>query len=142
MSRTDADLRTYCSYWREMEYSTERTSSHVLARGCYNGHPFLVINSHGYIPCGYVNAAGTALEGKEWDEIDIDCHGGITFADKFAPVTCEDGWWIGWDYAHLNDYDPTLPYTDDGQKYDTADVVRECVSVIDQIWGGTDHDAL
>jgi hypothetical protein len=34
--------------------------------------------------------------GKDYDEIDVDAHGGITYAD-------EDGW-IGFDTAHAFDY--------------------------------------
>ena len=133
MQMTDDELRACCTYWRDMEYSDSGQSC-VLARGCYDGFHFLVTNSHGYIPCGYVNVALSALNGKEWCDIkDIDCHGGLTFSGKYAPVTCEDGWWIGWDYAHWGDFSPMISCASEGERYDTADVVRECVTVIRQV---------
>jgi hypothetical protein len=70
--------------------------------------------------CGYVGVAPThPLHGKEYDDLDIAVHGGLTFA-----AGCQDGppaqtvchvpdagepehlWWFGFDCAHCDDYSP------------------------------------
>lgn len=54
--------------------------------------------------CGYVKIP----QDHSWwknnfyhHEVDIDCHGGLTYND------CENGHWIGFDCAHSGDYVPT-----------------------------------
>jgi hypothetical protein len=60
--------------------------------------------------CGYVRVPPThPLHGKDDSAVDLDVHGGITFA-AMEPCTEEDGvgWWFGFDCAHLGDayHDP------------------------------------
>ena len=55
--------------------------------------------------CGYVKIPywHPAYE-KNWDELDIKCHGGITYADhSLLGKTHTFGWWIGFDCAHFGD---------------------------------------
>jgi len=55
--------------------------------------------------CGYVRVPPNhAWHGRNYDEIDADVHGGLTFA-QIEPCTHEDGtgYWIGFDCAHLGD---------------------------------------
>jgi hypothetical protein len=138
---TENQLKELCSEWNEMRYATEhpfrRGQASVLANGKYKGLEFLVLNMGGSHPCGYVNIESTKLNGKFYNEIDnIQCHGCLTFSGKNAAIL-KHGWWIGWDYAHLGDFMPY--YTEEEQKrwncvkYTTADVVQECVNVIEQI---------
>lgn len=75
--------------------------------------------------CGYVGMPPThPLHGREYEGIDADVHGGLTFADacdpQHDPVTgrgiChvpEPGepdslWWIGFDCAHSGDLSPGM----------------------------------
>lgn len=45
------------------------------------------------------------LAGKDYDSIDVDCHGGLTYAGKGGDGFLPKGYyWFGWDYAHLGDY--------------------------------------
>lgn len=55
--------------------------------------------------CAYVGVqAGNPLYGKDYNEIDIDCHGGLTFScEGDGEYRMEKYWWLGWDYAHSND---------------------------------------
>lgn len=60
--------------------------------------------------CGYVRVPpGHPLHGKNYDDFDIEVHGGLTFAEE-EPCAHEDGigWWFGFDCAHAGDafYDP------------------------------------
>lgn len=56
--------------------------------------------------CAYI---GIPLEhplaGQDYDDLPIDCHGGLTFSgsgndDVYRP---EGFWWYGWDYGHAGD---------------------------------------
>lgn len=87
------------------------------------GLPCLIVRSSGSGGlCGYVGVARDhPLYGKNYDEVDIDVHGGLTFADRCAPEdkehsichiveTGEDDnvWWFGFDNAHSGDVSPKL----------------------------------
>ena len=55
----------------------------------------------GYL-CGYICIPeNNKYYLKDFDEIDIEVHGGITYSEKK-----EEGNWIGFDCAHINDYTP------------------------------------
>ena len=80
--------------------------------------------------CGYVGVEEThPAFGQGYDDVDVDVHGGLTFADR-----CQEGpiekqpelichipdagesdniWWLGFDCAHANDLMPGYPtYSD------------------------------
>jgi len=73
--------------------------------------------------CGYVGLApGHPLHGYDYDHVDVDVHGGLTFAgacDEDAPEghgICHvpapgrpaDVWWLGFDCGHLFDVSPAF----------------------------------
>ena len=94
----------------------------VLAEGVHAGHEWTVVhNGMGY-RCGYVKVdPGHPWHGKGWGDVDVEVHGGVTFAE--ADMQCEkdgpdNGWWIGFDCAHSCDArDPELAATTDEGKY-------------------------
>ena len=135
-SKKEIVMKKHCTYFSEMEYSEEDNSSEVLARGCYKNLDFLVLNIAHNHPCGYVDVRNTKLNGLHYDDVAVSCHGGLTYSNAFTPLTCEKGWWIGWDYAHLRDYDPrfTAYMRRECRKYTTEDVVSECIEVINKVW--------
>lgn len=70
--------------------------------------------------CGYVGVpeSNTLFE-KDYDTVDVDVHGGLTFSDRCRPVDeastgiCHTGevankivWWLGFDCAHAGDLMP------------------------------------
>ena len=79
---TEKQLKELCYEWKEMSYAPQE--SYILARGRYNGFDFIALNIRGIHPCGYVNVALTKLKGKFYNEIKIDCHGGLTFSGRNA----------------------------------------------------------
>lgn len=123
----------------EMEYGGR---SKVLALGIYKGFQYVVRNTRGSHPCGYVNISGYESvlrnENNNLTEYEterygwIDCHGGVTFADT-AIWPFAGGYWVGWDYAHLGDRCQYSSFVTDGMMYGTGCVVYECKHVIDQI---------
>lgn len=109
-----------------------------LHRAIYKGFEFMVM-SYGYHPCAYVKIpVGHQLYGKDYNDIDIDCHGGLTFASSLLPDMDSDksNYWIGWDYAHCYDYAgcmETMGETPNVKRWTTEEIIEECESVINQI---------
>lgn len=76
----------------------------VVADWYKDGLRFLVMAHHGF--CAYLGVPiDHPLAGFGYDDIPLDCHGGLTFAeagdDKYRPKFF---YWYGWDYAHYGDY--------------------------------------
>lgn len=72
------------------------------------------------------------LFGEDYDTLNIAAHGGLTFSG--IPKFAGDGWWIGWDYAHYDDYTGYDGlFSVDGKKWTTEEIVDECVNVIGQL---------
>lgn len=94
--------------------------------------PCLIVRSWSGALCGYVGVAeGHRLYGKGYssdalDEVEIDVHGGLTFADACAdgvdesrrichvpdPGEPDHVWWFGFDCAHYLDFCPALKADD------------------------------
>jgi hypothetical protein len=56
--------------------------------------------------CGYIFLPlGNPLYGEKWDEIDLDCHGGITWT-----ADSELGYMVGFDCGHSCDLIPTTEH--------------------------------
>lgn len=82
-----------------------------------HGMPALMVRNHVGAWCGYVGLApGHPAHGKGYDEVDVEAHGGLTYAARCAGHICHvprDGesdevWWLGFDTAHSWDYVPSL----------------------------------
>lgn len=75
----------------------------------YNEFPCVVVMQDMGFRCGYVGLKeGNAYYGKHYDDIPVDCHGGLTYSEGFLPVLEDswdnkDLWWIGFDTGHLGD---------------------------------------
>ena len=112
----------------EMEYGPA-IDAITLAHGEYKGHQFKVW-SHGTHPTAYVSVQN----GKALNTNDIDCHGGVTWNHDHLPDTDPEGdiWWIGWDYAHFGDF-LWGRHAKSGKKWTRAEIVNECMHVIDQL---------
>jgi len=79
-------------------------------------------NPHGGMWCGYVGLPpGHAWHGKDYDDIDVSVHGGLTFAERCMdddrpmrervchvpqPGESDDVWWLGFDCHHFMDLAP------------------------------------
>lgn len=82
----------------------------------YKGYPCLALrNTHMLNWCGYVGVPkGHPFYGKHYDEVEVDVHGGLTFAGPCNANIChtpksgktDDVWWLGFDCAHAWDLTP------------------------------------
>ena len=82
-----------------MIYTKAKREPQVLHRGNCNGYDYCIV-SFGSHPCAYI--AAPKLEYFGYDFVQLDVHGGITYA-----CYCPDlnyVWSYGWDYAHAGDY--------------------------------------
>ena len=125
----------------EMVYSIERRCF-VLDKGTYNGFKYVIV-SYGTHPCCYIFIPkGHRLYGKSYEDIDVTCHGGLTFSQDdlcFNPLP-NDEWVIGWDYAHYDDY---MGYYDmeimkkydhsNNKKWTTKELLEDVKKVIGQL---------
>lgn len=54
--------------------------------------------------CAYIGVPKEhPFYGKEYDNLSINCHGGLTFSSEAHDKWPEGFWWFGWDYAHYKD---------------------------------------
>ncbi len=84
---------------------TENRNDDILAVGTHAGFDWIVMHNGMGFRTGYVKVPkGHPWCGKEWDNIDAEVHGGITFTE-----TNEDECWVGFDAGHGFDLpDPDL----------------------------------
>ena len=78
----------------------------VMKQGKARGYRYFIITL-GSHPCSYILfPKGHKWHGEHYDNIPLDCHGGLTYArDTFLDGIDLDGAWVvGWDYAHLGDF--------------------------------------
>ena len=121
-----------------MKYTRTRNQI-VLDKGTIKGFEYFIL-SLGSHPTAYVKIPKDHKYYKlGYDDIPIDCHGGLTFAStdfSFNPMDIKDSWWVGWDYAHSGDwYDSTisLPGDIDRKKWTTEEILKEVKKVINQL---------
>lgn len=109
------------------------------------GLPCMIVrNSMGSL-CGYVAVDRNHPDfGKDYNDVPVDVHGGLTYADKCSHVIChvpepgkpDDVWWLGFDCAHLGDLSPAphmFDRYDDGHYRDVKYVTEECTSLAKQL---------
>lgn len=127
---------------KEMTYTKKRTFD-ILYFGIHRDIRFWVI-SYGTHPCVYVDA--TKFRAKLGSDLiysaPIHPHGGITYdednlrnvwdeaCDGFEPGKCRI---IGWDYAHLGDYD-TFGVISSGKKWTTPELIDDARQMIDELF--------
>lgn len=77
-----------------------------------------------YAWCGYVGLPKThPFYGKPYEEIEVDVHGGLTYAAYCSHYIChkteeeDDLFWLGFDCAHCNDLTPGMHRKDLDNQY-------------------------
>ncbi len=88
---------------KEMIYKAQQEEITILEKSEYKGFEYCCL-SFGTHPCAYVKLPDCY---NSVDYIDVKCNGGITYDAyvlRLKNGEIENGNWIGWDYAHCNDY--------------------------------------
>jgi len=105
----------------------------VLHKEDIDGYNCFIISRVSH-PCAYIDIS------KHFDSInklDIDCHGGITYTGKMIPNIAEapEGFYIGWDYAHLYDFCGLGNLLDEFElkKYTTEEIYEDVLDVVRQL---------
>lgn len=115
---------------KEMLYNGEFG---VLLTGTYNNHKFAIIST-GSHPCAYVE---NKLGVKDYDDAelwDVDVHGGFTYCNiGYWGEGSQEHKWLGWDYAHVDDYYYNVHGTSEGKMWTTQEIYEEVIKVIDQL---------
>lgn len=129
----------YVELFLQDVYVPDSNYRKVLLHKTYKGIPFYIL-SLGSHPTCYIDLKNTTLDGIDYgNDIleDIEVHFGFTYSADHLWISNEesiDGWFLGWDYAHCNDFflrpDSRNIY---GKRYNIVDLFMEVVKVIDQI---------
>ena len=147
---------------KEMVYGKISKRVELIDYDYYKHYRYAILNMHGSHPCCYVMIpfdhvlAEQLLE--DYESVGIECHGGLTYCEGYLRLTgrineignfWEDeikdisGIWIGWDYAHCNDYtyDPYINREpmEWEHKWTYDELLTDVKAVIDQIVEG-DHE--
>lgn len=129
--------------YEEMEYNDGRFEMpKLIADGDYKSYHYIIVN-FGTHPCAYIRLPETSPFYMEYyGAIDTRVrrpHGGFTFSDflydrnfnsKTRELNGAEGWYLGWDYAHIGDYSP---FVVEGKKWTVAEIENEIKAVIDSV---------
>lgn len=126
------------TFIKPMIYDKNRSEkAEQIAAGTYKNFDYYVLNLKTH-PTAYIDVTDSPLNGVFYDNIDISCHGDLTYSELTLNTVDKKGWFIGWDYAHYGDY---MDYENatlnnmflDKKKWTTEEIVEECKNVINQI---------
>ena len=124
---------------KEMIYSKERKLE-MLQDKKYKGYRYIIL-SLGTHPTAYIEIPkGHKLWGQDYDDININVHGGLTYADHNLMGIDSENWYIGWDYAHAGDYYGAYGFTRNDKKWTTKEIENECELAIAELVYKYDHD--
>jgi hypothetical protein len=111
---------------------TMGVSPEIIKFGSYKNYNYYICD-FGTHPTAYVEIPRrNKLYKKDYDEIYVKVHGGITYSENILPLLIKGGWFIGWDYCHYGDYNAFMPFKE-GKKWTTEEIIKECKNVINQV---------
>jgi hypothetical protein len=116
-----------------MKYQEDRKME-ILQDEKYKGYRYIIL-SLGTHPTAYIEIPkGHNLYGQDYDDIDINVHGGLTYARHQLMGIDGENWYIGWDYAHAGDYyGGNIITRSTDKKWTTEEIEDECKEAINQI---------
>lgn len=127
---------------KEMEYKwpVPEQKYEILDEGYYKDYHYMIVSFFTY-PCAYVELPKDhAYYDKDYDEIPIYCHWGLSYLRHYLLKNCPDyraGYWIGWDYGHAFDYASYFSEEEavyiNLRKWTTTEIIEEVKLVIEQL---------
>ncbi len=125
---------------KEFSYKEYREIK-LLTSGRYNNYNYYILNL-GTHPTAYVEIPFYhKYYKKDYKEIDIEVHGGLTYSRDYLYISknqkIEKSWFIGWDYAHCDDfvgYSLRFPKElQNGKKWTVEEIEKEVYNVCKQL---------
>lgn len=101
------------SQWARGEWDNEPDRVDFV----HAGFSCFILRNHLGSWCGYVGVPSShPYYEKDYDDCDVDVHGGLTYAAKCGSVVChipekdmpDDVWWLGFDTGHYMDLSPSI----------------------------------
>lgn len=133
---------------KEMVYTEKCIDSELLYHEDFgDGTALAVVNNSGANPCAYIQFPGidsiydydnVIIERDVYDN-DTYVHGGFTFYGRRRSFGL-DGFWLGWDYAHCDDYVRDFSTFNTGKKWTTQEIVEEAKRVLRYFREGKWHE--
>ena len=124
-------------------YAELMATEEIVAEGTLDGYKYF-IKTNGMWPVAYVKTTKKQLL-KYHDYAKTVAHGGFTFSGEF-PSGEPEGYWLGWDYAHVGDYVPLFPSCEamrtlygEPHKW-TIDEIMEDVKRVVELLKGEDNE--
>lgn len=134
---THKERKIFCDKERK-KCMKKAVGPYLESRFVYKGFPCVVLFQPLCHRCGYVGLPkGHPLYNVDYAEIDIDCHGGLTYAsDELSGVDIPDTWWIGFDCAHAGDRQDLetgkLYFKDDPERLKTIEILERTEEKFDK----------
>lgn len=129
---------------KEMKYSSKRIIE-ILDKGNFKGFNYYIMNL-GTHPTAYIEIPKehklfNKTDYEVYDYIDLEVHFGLTYSRNYLYINEKqklDGWFIGWDYAHCDDYtgyEEIMPdeLKTNGKKWTTEEILEEVKRAINQL---------
>lgn len=111
IAETEQEFETLRAQWGEGEWSKEPNR----IEGKMHGFDFLMHRNKVGSWCGYVGIPeGHPAFGKDYEDIDVEVHGGLTYANACRAPICHIAdnktsiWWLGFDCSHAGDVMPSV----------------------------------
>jgi hypothetical protein len=129
------------STWSKGEWNNEPDRVDFL----HAGFSCFILRNRSGNWCGYVGVPSTHPSyGKDYNDVDVDVHGGLTYADSCNGHIChipepgmpDNVWWLGFDTGHYMDASPCQLFAfrnDDGVYRNVEYVTNEVKHLADQL---------
>jgi len=118
--------------WEELKAESVGAILHDEFKG---GFRFIIMRGPASL-CAYIGIPSEhPLANQSYDDLPVDCHGGLTFSSEGKELWPKGFFWYGWDYAHSGDhcfYDDERIYksVSEGKKWLVKDVEEDSWSAI------------
>ena len=120
-------------------YMTKR-DDHIVSLAKRGDLYYMILDLRTH-PTAYVGVGpGHKHYGKDYEKIDLDVHGGLTFCGNhktfnYKELEYKKVWWYGWDYAHAGDFlghgYPLQKSTD--KKWTYLEVFRHVLDALEEL---------